>query len=299
MVGNEIFDKVLCENSTPDNCINLGTTSYGTPVDISPTVAAADYRIALGNIEYHYFAGYSGGVKALIPGVSSREAIQANHSKMTAAQAVAGRLEDNPVRQDIEEAAKFCPIDFIVNVVLNERKEIIRAFAGHPVQAHREGCRFLDHMYAVALEEKADIVIASQGGTPKDINLYQTQKALDNAQHAVRNGGIIILAGSCNEGLGESVFEEWMTNSPSPESMIERIGKDFQLGGHKAAAIAMTLQKADVYLVSDMDPEFVKGIFLQPFSTVQSALDEALSKLGTDASVLVMPYAGSTLPTMK
>ena len=299
LVGDEAFSKVRCENSTPDDCVHFGKTSYGTPVDISRTVAEADRRIALGNIEYHYFAGYSGGAKALMPGVSTREAIQANHSRMTMAQAVAGRLEDNPVRQDIEESLNFCPLDFILNVILDEQKQIMRAFAGHPVHAHRMGCKFLDQLYLIPLEKKADIVIASQGGAPKDINLYQTQKALDNAQHAVRDRGIIILAGSCKEGLGEEVFEDWMKNSPNPESMIERINREFQLGGHKAAAIAMILKKADIYLVSDMDAEFVKSIFLQPFPTVQSALDAAFAKLGGGASVLVMPYGGSTLPVVE
>ena len=160
----------------------------------------------------------------------------------------------------------------------------------------REGCAYLDGLYSKPIREKADIVLVSQGGAPKDLNLYQTQKALDNARHAVRQGGIIILIGSCKEGLGERVFEEWMTKSPSPEAMIQRIGHDFQLGGHKAAAIAMTLQKADIYLVSEMEPEFVKSLFLTPMPDVQMALDRAFEKLGSDATVLAMPYGGSTLP---
>ncbi|MEG0146108.1 MAG: transcriptional regulator, partial [Clostridia bacterium] len=143
---------------------------------------------------------------------------------------------------------------------------------------------------------RADIVLVSQGGAPKDLNLYQTQKALDNAKHAVKKGGVVILIGSCREGLGEKTFEEWMTQSESPEGMIERIGRDFQLGGHKAAAIAMVLQNADIYLVSDMDDEFVKSIFLKPFSSAQAALDQALSVLGDQATILSMPFGGSTLP---
>ena len=139
-------------------------------------------------------------------------------------------------------------------------------------------------------------MLVSQGGAPKDLNLYQTQKALDNARHAVKQGGIIILIGSCREGLGERVFEEWMTRSPSPEAMIERIGRDFQLGGHKAAAIAMTLRKAKIYLVSDMEDDFVRSIFLTPQPSVQTALERAFAELGPRATVLAMPYGGSTLP---
>ncbi len=136
----------------------------------------------------------------------------------------------------------------------------------------------------------------SQGGFPKDLNLYQTQKALDNAKHAVKNGGVIILIGSCKEGLGEDEFERWMTGSPSPGAMVERIGKDFRLGGHKAAAIAMVLENADIYMVSEMDPAFVERIFLRPFDSAQAAFDAAFEKMGPDATVLAMPYGGSTLP---
>ena len=296
LVGEEVYSKVRCVDGDSEDFIHMGKTRLGTPVDVTRVVAQADFRIGVGNIEYHYFAGYSGGAKAIMPGVSTRAAIQSNHSRMVLAEAAAGRLEGNPVREDIEEAISFCPLHFIVNVVLDESKEIIHAVAGHFIKAHREGCQFLDKLYRKEIKSRADIVIASQGGAPKDLNLYQTQKALDNAKHGVKLGGIIILAGSCKEGLGEEVFEEWMTTSESAWSMIERIQQDFQLGGHKAAAIAMVLQDSDIYLVSDMEPEFVKSIFLKPFDTVQSALDVAFQKLGKDASVLVMPYGGSTLP---
>lgn len=296
LAGERAWNEIACVDSDPDDCVHMGTTAAGTPVDITRAVAEADRRVCLGNIEYHYFAGYSGGVKAIMPGVSTRAAIQANHSKMVLPEARAGALEDNPLRRDIEEAGAICGVDFILNVVLSEHKEILRAVAGHPVQAHRAGCAFLDTLYLKELPRAADIVLVSQGGAPKDLNLYQTQKALDNARHAVRPGGVIILIGSCREGLGERVFEEWMTTSPSPAAMIERIGRDFQLGGHKAAAIAMTLEKAQVWLVSELEPDFVRSIFLTPQPSVQAALDAAFAQLGSDATVLAMPYGGSTLP---
>lgn len=296
LAGERAWNEIRCVDSDPTDCVHLGFTQAGTPVDITRVVAEADRRICLGNIEYHYFAGYSGGAKALMPGVSTRDAIQANHSMMVKPEACAGALDTNPLRMDIEEAGRICGIDFIVNVVLSEHKEIIRAVAGHPVAAHREGCKFLDRIYLKELPQAADIVLVSQGGAPKDLNLYQTQKALDNARHAVKQGGVIVLIGSCKEGLGEKVFEQWMTQSESPDAMIERIGRDFQLGGHKAAAIAMTLKKADIYLVSDLADDFVRSIFLTPQPNVQTALDRALEKLGPDATVLAMPYGGSTLP---
>ena len=299
LAGDRAFSEIECVDGDPSDCVHFGTTSGGTPVDIVRCVAEADRRICLGNIEYHYFAGYSGGAKAIMPGVSTREAIQANHSRMVEEAACAGRLEGNPVRADIEEATAMVGVDFILNVVLDEHKEIIHACAGDVTAAHREGCAFLDRLYAIEIPARADIVVVSQGGAPKDLNLYQTQKALDNAKHAVKKGGTIVLVGSCREGLGERVFEEWMRGAPTAKSMIDRIQRDFQLGGHKAAAIAMVLENADIYLVSELEPDFVRGIFLTPFDDVQSAFDAALGKQGPDASVLVMPYGGSTLPRYK
>ena len=296
LAGERAWKEITCVDSNPDDCVRMGVTAAGTPVDITRTVAEADRRICLGNIEFHYFAGYSGGAKAIMPGCSTRAAIQSNHSMMVREEAHAGLLDGNPLREDIEEAGRICGIDYIVNVVLSEHKEILFAVAGHSVKAHRVGCQYLDKLYRKELPREADIVLVSQGGAPKDLNLYQTQKALDNARHAVRKGGIIVLIGSCKEGLGEKTFEEWMTKSPSPRAMIERIGVDFQLGGHKAAAIAMTLEKADIYLVSDLAPDFVRSIFLTPQPSVQEALDRAFEKLGPDASVLAMPFGGSTLP---
>ena len=297
--GERAFSEIRCVDSDPSDCVRLGVTDAGTPVDITRVVAEADRRICLGNIEYHYFAGYSGGAKAIMPGVSTRAAIQANHSMMVHPEACAGNLDTNPLRRDLEQAAAICGVDFIVNVVLDEHKQIVKAVAGDLVKAHCEGCRFLDRMYLKELDSRADIVLVSQGGAPKDLNLYQTQKALDNAKHAVKNGGTIILIGSCKEGLGEKVFEEWMLNAPTAESMIERIGRDFQLGGHKAAAIAMVLQNAEIYLVSDLEDDFVKKIFLKPAHSAQEALDAAFARLGPDATVLAMPYGGSTLPRAK
>ena len=142
-------------------------------------------------------------------------------------------------------------------------------------------------------------MIASQGGAPKDLNLYQTQKALDNAKYAVKPGGVIILIGSCKEGLGEPTFEEWITTAPHPQALIERIQNDFRLGGHKAAAIAMVLKRADIYLVSDLEDALVEKLFMRPYHTVQDAFDAAMRQHGHNATILAMPYGGSTLPWIK
>lgn len=299
IVGEEIYNsKIKILDSNMEECINLGKCNNGTPVDIFRPVAEADRIICMGNIEYHYFAGYSGGSKALMPGVSSHEAIQANHSNMVKQEAHAGNLENNPVRQDIDQTGDFIKIDFIVNVVLNSKKEIVKAVAGDYIKAHREGCNFLDQMYGIHIEDRADIVIVSPGGFPKDINIYQSQKGLDNAKHAVRDGGIIILVASAKEKFGEKTFEKWMLNK-TPKEMIEEIEVNFKLGGHKAAAIAMILQKNKVYMVSDLEDELVERINFLPFKTVQKAVERALKELGSKSKIMIMPSAGATLPKYK
>jgi len=299
LVGDRCFEEVKCIDSDPNDCVHMGTTAAGTPVDITRSVAQADFRICLGNIEFHYFAGYSGGAKAIMPGVSTHDAIQANHRMMVSEDACAGKLLGNPIREDIEEAGSICGIHYIVNAVLDEHKHIVYAVAGDVTAAHRVGCAYLDKMYRTPIPKKADIVLVSQGGAPKDANLYQTQKALDNAKHAVRKGGTIILIGACPEGFGSAKFESWLTQAPTAHSMVERIGKEFQLGGHKAAAIGMVLENASIDFVSEMDPDLVRSIFLTPRATAQDALDIALSKYGSQASVIAMPYGGATLPILE
>ena len=296
LAGDRAYEEVRCMDSTPNDCVHMGVTSRGTDVDITRVVAEADVRICLGNIEFHYFAGYSGGAKAIMPGVSTPAAIQQNHRMMVSPDACAGKLVGNPIREDIEEAGAICGIDFIVNVVLDEHKHIVYAVAGEVTQAHRVGCAYLDKMYRNAIPQRADIVLVSQGGAPKDANLYQTQKALDNAKHAVKKGGTIILMGACPEGFGSATFESWLRDAPTAHSLVERIGKEFKLGGHKAAAIGMVLEDARIDFVSEMDDELVRSIFLVPQPDAQTAFDAAMARYGEEATVIAMPFGGATLP---
>ncbi|MDD3866842.1 MAG: nickel-dependent lactate racemase [Eubacteriales bacterium] len=298
LVGSVVYQRIRCFDSDPADIINFGSTPLGTPVNITRRAAQADHRILTGNIEFHYFAGYSGGAKALMPGVSDRAAIQANHSRMVETSSRAGAIDDNRLRLDLEAALDLCPCPFIVNVVLDEQKRIVGAFAGDHRLAHRAGCRCLDQLYRIEIPRLADLVIATPGGLPKDINLYQTQKALDNAKYAVRPGGIIILAGQCREGYGEAVFARWLESTSQPSDLISRIHREFELGGHKAAAIAMVLENADVWLYSDLPDTLAKQTGMRPVHDLQTAIDDALEHLGPDARVIVMPHAGSTLPSV-
>jgi len=295
LVGEDIYRKFRCLDSSERQVTYLGKTQKGTEVSVFTPVVEADFRICMGNIEYHYFAGYSGGSKAIMPGVSTREAIRQNHSMMVDGEAYAGNL-NSPVRKDIDEVCeKLLPIDYIVNVVLDEHKQIIRCVAGDYISAHREGCKFLDQLYKIEIRQRADIVVVSAGGYPKDQNMYQAQKALDNAKHAVRDGGILIWLAECGEGFGSALFEEWMTQKTAEEMPVE-IRKNFVLGGHKAAAIALVMQRCRIFFVSSFADKIVEKMGFTPFKDVKTAFEEATRVLGEDSTVYVMPYGGSTLP---
>jgi len=297
-VGEEVFERYECINHDIDNCVYIGETSRGTPVEVFRPVIESDLIIATGNLELHWFVGYSGGYKALLPGVCSKRTIEKNHSLMLSENAIAGNI-NSPVRLDIEEAGAMTNVRFIVNVVLNSKKQIVKAVAGHPIAAHREGVKYIDAMYKVPIAKKYDVVIASCGGFPKDINLYQAQKGLDNASHAVKDDGTIVLVAECREGFGERTFEEWMRKAKSPDEPLQWIRSNFVLGGHKAVGFCRVLKKADIFLCSSMDENVVREIFMTPFIDPQRAIDAALEKHGKSASVLLMPYANSTLAMLE
>jgi len=299
LVGEKVWERVAVVDSDPHDVILLGTTAAGTPVEITRRVTEADAIIAVGNIEYHYFVGYGGGLKAIVPGCASERTISANHSMMTQPEAVAARLDGNPVRMDLEEAAQLTNITFILNALLDSNGHIAAVVAGDPVAAHRAGCAILDAHNQARLTARVPITIASPGGYPKDINLYQAQKSLDNASRTVCEGGMLILVAECSEGVGHDVFEQWMRETPDPAACLARLEREFVLGGHKAAAIArVAMHVYQIALVSSMPAEDVRTMGLVPYETVQAAVDQALACYGSDASVVVMPHAASTLPIM-
>ena len=298
-LGSEIYRRVRVINHDPENTIHLGFTSAGTPVEIFRPVVEADLRVCLGNIEFHYFAGFSGGAKAVLPGCASRAAITANHAMMVRPEAAAGRLEDNPLRVDIEEGVDMLGVDFIVNVVVDGGHHIVGAVAGDLRSAHKSGCELVRARGSVAIPQLADIVLVSAGGYPGDVNLYQAQKALDNAAGAVREGGIIVWVAECSEGFGNRTFENWMRRASSAGEILRRIQSGFVLGGHKAAAVASVLQRAGIFLVSALPLESVRDCGLVAFEDLEGALERAFNELGSEAKVVVLPRGGSVFPVVR
>jgi nickel-dependent lactate racemase len=298
-VGREVYRRLRVINHDPTQTVYLGITPAGTPVEIFRPVVEADLRVSLGNLELHYFAGYSGGAKAILPGCASRATINTNHAMMVERAAAAGRIEGNPVRADLEAGAAMIGTDFILNAIVDAaggHHRIVGAVAGDVTAAHRAGCDRVARRGIVPLAQAADVVLVSAGGHPKDIDLYQAQKALDNAAHAVRDGGIVVLVAACPEGLGNHTFEAWMAGADSPGELLARIRREFVLGGHKAAAVAAVLQRAQIYLFSELSEDVTRRCGMVPFASPGEALAAALAQIGASAQVLVLPQGGSVLP---
>jgi nickel-dependent lactate racemase len=292
MYGEEICERHRVVNHCPDrDLVSLGTLRDGFEVQVNRLIKESDIVITTGVIGLHYIAGYSGGRKSIIPGTAGRAAITATHALMADPRACLGNIKDNPVNDLLLEGGRRAGVDFIVNVITDDSKQIAAAVAGDMEKAWLKGVAICQKAILCNLESPADIVIAGCGGYPKDINLYQAQKALESSVQAVREGGVIILVAGCQEGLGEDTFARWVNEAQTPEDIKQRFMNDFELGGHKAYAICRTLEKCQVVLVSCLDQATVEKTFMVHRSTVEEALEYAYRQVGENPAIVVMPEA--------
>jgi nickel-dependent lactate racemase len=299
LVGNEVLErvKVLSHDHTAEDQVFLGKTSQGTKVSVNKIFAEADVKVLAGDINLHYYAGYGGGRKGVLPAVSNTESIQQNHALLVDPNATTGVLEGNPVHEDMVEAAELAKVDFILNIVLNSKNEVVQAFAGEIKQAFIEGTRLVDTMYKVPIEKRANIVVVSAGGYPSDINLYQASKAIQNALDAVKRNGVMILAAECPEGHGNEAFSEWMEKFTDLKKIQKEMKKHFVLGGHKAYYITKALQKVTIILVSVLPDCYALNTFkMKTARAMNDAMRDAFELAGKNAKVYVMPHGNSTLP---
>lgn len=299
LLGENVSKSIRFIQHDKDRCRHIGETSFGTPIEVFEEILDADLILSTGTIEFHYYAGYGGGGKSILPGVSSEKAVLSFHShysKLFEGEPLSGKI-DSPARKDIEEAAGTAGLGFILNVIINSKKEIIAAVAGDFILAHRKGAEYVDTMYKVPVEP-ADAVIVSCGGYPKDINLYQATKALENAVPAVKTGGSIILVAECAEGVGNQVYECWNRECKSPDDAIERFKQFFEFGGHKSAIVAKAAKQFKLYIVSKLSEEESRKAFFIPSKSVQEALENILAE-NPGAKVHIIPDGGWTLPVRK
>ena len=272
------------------NLTSLGKSKRGIEVALNRYFMNSDLKILVGDVEYHQLFGYGGGPKSVHPGIADEESIRVIHSWMDLPGAEAGKKEGNPLQEEIEEIAIKVGVDFILNVVLNSQKEIVGVFAGQLISAFQEGIKMVDEMYKIPMEE-VDTVITSCGGYPRDIDLYQAQKAIEAAKKIVKKGGKIFLFAECRRGWGSKIFEDWVKEAKSPQEIKERIKKKFIIGAHKAYLFAKEVEWAKIYVYSSMKEE-VREAFLTPLSS-PSQVKEIIGK---EEKVGVLPYGTVTLP---
>lgn len=300
ILPREILDRCQVDCHDCDErgtLIRLGDTSRGTPVWVNRRFAEADLRIVIGNIEPHQFQGFSGGVKGAAIGLAGRETIEKNHALMTSSKARSGRYSDNPARQEVEEIGRMIGVHYALNALLNSDKQIVSVIAGDPYRVMERGIPISRKISQVRLRNQFDLVIASPGGYPKDINLYQSQKALAGAAKITRRGGTVILAAACKEGTGNRDYERFMDRVSSHQEVIERFKQEgFSLGPHKAVQIAMDAIRVNVILVSELDPRMVRKCLLTPASSIDEALSSSPVVLSGETEVGIMPQASFTIP---
>jgi len=303
IVGEEIYSRIRSFDhvATDDSSlVEIGTTSFGNRVELNREVWEADRIILTGEIIYHLIAGYSGGRKSLIPGVGGFRTTTFNHRMIFHPDCRSGKLDGNPSHEDLLEACRMVDPDFIVNVVLSPDGKLIRVVAGHYDQAHREGCRTVDRMLRAEIDEPYDVVVASAGGFPLDIDLRQAHKGLENACQALRPGGTMIFYAECPNGAGIKSFEDYVRLYRDDREMQEALNREFVVGGHKAYWVVRLGRLFNVQLVSGLDPEFVHRCHYTPVSPDrhQEVCDQAVRAAGPGARVAIVPYSGFTLPAL-
>ncbi len=303
LLGEEVLNRVkaISHDCRAQDLVYIGKTrKHGTEIRLNRVFAEADVKILTGDVCFHYYAGYGGGRKSVLPAVTGKETIKHNHVMLLHPKAKTGVLDGNPVHEDMVEAAKLAKVDFILNVVINSKGEVVKAFAGDLEQAFHEGTKLVDEMYRILVDRKADVVVVSSGGYPADVNLFQAYKGVDNALEVVKRGGVIILAAECPEGHGNPVFYDWMVKFKDLKAVEKRIKRNFVLGGHKAYYLMKALEKVQIFLVSSMPNYYATNIFkLKTARAVNDALNEAFHIVGKNAKVWTLPYGNFTLPKVK
>lgn len=305
MLGDALVDgyRIIQNNAfDAETQTFIGRTSLGHEIWINREVAACDFRILTGFIEPHFFAGFSGGGKALMPGMAGLATILGNHSAANIGhpKATWGFTSGNPIWEEVREAALQTGADFLVNVTLNRDKEITNVFAGDLDEAHRLGCAYVRETAMVGVEAPFDIVITSNSGYPLDLNLYQAVKGMSAAAQVVKEGGAIIIAAECWDGIpSHGLFGQLLQEADSPQAILERV---YQPGFSKqdqwqAQVLAMILAKANVYVHSDhLSEAQLRQAFLSPADSIEDTLAALVSRYGRDARICVLPEGPVTIP---
>lgn len=303
ILGKEIYedlkdkDRLWSHDARKDEMVYLGQSTNGTQMYLNKIVATAKKVCAIGSVEPHYFAGYTGGRKAFLPGVAAFETIQQNHLLALHENAQALSLKGNPVHEDMMDAMGVLKdIDiFAIMTVLDSDHDICTVTAGDLSDSFYAGIQKADEVFCVSIPQKADIVI-SVAPYPMDIDLYQSQKALDNGKLALKQDGILIMVAKCRTGIGEEGFFKLMSSAKSAQAVLDKIKCEYKLGYHKAAKMAEINLWAQSWAVSDLSDEQMRVVHLKPYHDLKKALEDAIAEKGKDATIIVLPFGSITVP---
>ena len=302
--GQKLCDKeeiIVHDSRDKKHLVFKGKLPSGGELWLNDLVDWADLIVAEGFIEPHFFAGFSGGRKSILPGIAGTATVLANHCAafIASENARTGNLQDNPIHKDMLFAAEKVGLAFILNVALDANKKIIRAFAGHPDKAHRLGCQFVSRR-AIVRRQLADIVITSNGGYPLDQNIYQAVKGMTSAETCVREGGVIIMVAACEDGHGGEAFYRWFAEAKIPQEVTAKIAriaqKDTLPDQWEAQILARVLTKCTVILVSNFcNPEVIRTMHMLQAPDIATALKMAREKMGEKADITVIPDGVSVI----
>ncbi|MDD3218701.1 MAG: nickel-dependent lactate racemase [Lachnospiraceae bacterium] len=310
LVTEEIYNRIkLVDHQCTDeeNLKYMGTTTRNTPVWLDSRAIACDRLILTGGVVYHFLAGYGGGRKSIVPGIAGRETIMKNHnlalnpgfgsgSNPNVRSAVMD--ERNPFHMDLMEAAAMAHPDFLLNVVVDDEQKIIGAFAGNYIEAHKEACKLVDSIYGVYVKEKTPLVIASAGGYPKDLNLYQTSKTICNALEVVSEGGTIILISKCSEAFGDADCERLINGYPDMLEREKSLRENFSIGAYIGYLFAESAEKYNLIIVTDLSQESFGTARIHAVKSLDEAMDKAKELNGADwePKTTLLPHGANTLP---
>jgi lactate racemase len=289
------------EPEDPAALVQVGMTRTGQAALINKEVVEADVRVVTGFIEPHFFAGFSGGPKGIMPGVAGTRTVMQNHSgvNLGSPNATFGVLEGNPIWEEMRDIALMVGPSFLLNVTLNERREITGVFAGDLVEAHRKGCEFVRRTAMQRVDAPFDIVVATNSGYPLDQNLYQAVKGISAASRIVKDGGTIIVASECSDGMPNgSHYERLLNHSSSFEEVFKFILDPGREEPEQWQVIVqMVIQRrAEVLVHSRLPDEKVLGAKMIPCHDIGAAVRDRIDKLGPKASVAVLPQGLLTIP---
>ncbi len=300
LVSSQVFRsfEILNHNCSAKDLVTVGTTSRGTKVRLSPLVVGRKV-ILIGGTVHHLMSGFGGGRKSILPGVSSQDTIFQNHihsldpgAPRSSPLIGMGVLMGNPVHEDMVEAAQMVNPAFSINLVVNSRQELCALYCGHWLHAWEKSCNTVQELFGLPIGKKADVVIASCGGYPKDINLYQAVKTLLNASQALKDGGTLVFLAECREGGGTPAFFDWI-KPLKDDRLDEALRVGFTISGYIFYAACEAIARVKVLMLTQLKPDVTASMSLEAYDDI-SSLSKKLDLLGKD--VYVMPYGGAVVP---